>query len=267
MSDQPATEQRVTVERDGAVLLIGLNRPAKRNAFDLEAIEQLAQAYARLGEDDDLRVGVLHAHGDHFSAGIDLRQLAPLLRESGPELLAGSGPYDPLGIWKPPVPKPVVMAVNGIAFTLSIELALACDVVVAADDVRFCQLEVARGIYPFEGGSFRAPLQLGWGNAMRFLLTAEEFGAEEALRIGLVQEVVPAGDHVDRARALARRIASRAPLAVRATLATARAARAAAETAAAEHTRRVLPELWRSDDATEGLASFVERRDAVFSGR
>lgn len=134
------------------------------------------------------------------------------------------------------------------------------------DDPGDLVLEVARGIYPFEGGSFRAP-QLGWGNAMRFLLTAEEFGAEEALRIGLVQEVVPAGDHLDRAYELAQTIATRAPLAVRATLATARAARAAAETAAAEHTRRVLPELWRSDDAAEGLASFVERRDADFSGR
>ena len=109
------------------------------------------------------------------------------------------------------MPKPVVLAVNGIAYTLSIELALAADIVVAADDVRFRQLEIGRGILPFGGATFRAPAQLGWGNAMRFLLTAEEFGAAEALRIGLVQEVVPAGSHLQRARELARLIARQAP--------------------------------------------------------
>jgi enoyl-CoA hydratase/carnithine racemase len=123
------------------------------------------------------------------------------------------------------VPKPVVMAVNGIAFTLSIELALAADIVIAADDVRFRQLEIGRGIMPFGGATFRAPAQLGWGNAMRFLLTAEEFGAAEALRIGLVQEVVPAGAHVQRAVDLAHLIAQQAPLGVQATLASARRTR------------------------------------------
>src|SRR4029079_13137946 len=130
---------------------------------------------------------------------------------------------------------PVVLAVNGIAFTLSIELALAADIVVAADTVRFRQLEIARGILPFGGATFRAPAKLGWGNAMRFLLTAEEFGATEALRIGLVQEVVPAGQHVDRARALAQLIARQAPLGVQATLANARLAHDQGDAAALAH--------------------------------
>src|ERR1700747_3219585 len=109
---------------------------------------------------------------------------------SAPRGLRGAHRFDPFGVWGDPVPKPVVMAVSGIAFTLSIELALAADIVIAADDVRFRQLEIGRGIVPFGGATFRAPAQLGWGNAMRFLLTAEEFGAAEALRIGLVQELV-----------------------------------------------------------------------------
>ena len=142
---------------------------------------------------------------------------------NGPQVLCGSHRFDPFGIWRDPVPKPVVMAVNGIAFTLSIELALAADIVIAADDVRFRQLEIGRGIMPFGGATFRAPAQLGWGNAMRFLLTAEEYGAAEALRIGLVQEVVPAGAHVQRAADLAHLIAQQAPLGVQATLASARA--------------------------------------------
>ena len=132
--------------------------------------------------------------------------------------MAGAHRFDPFGVWRDPVPKPVVMAVNGIAFTLSIELALAADIVIAADDVRFAQLEIGRGIMPFGGATFRAPAQLGWGNSMRFLLTAEEFGAAEALRIGLVQEVVPAGSHIRRATEMAHLVARQAPLGVQATL-------------------------------------------------
>lgn len=265
MKEEPGTT-RVTIEREEHVLLMGLNRAAKLNAFDRLMIDQLSQAYEILGDDDDLRVGVLYAQGGNFSAGLDLAELAPLLSEAGPQVLAGSGRYDPLGMWKPQVPKPVVMAVNGIALTLSIELALASDVVIAADDVRFRQLEVARGLFPFEGGAFRAPAQLGWGNAMAFLLTADEFDASEALRIGLVQEVVPAGEHVERARAIAHQIAERAPRGVRAVLSAARSARAAADEAGAKMTMEMLPSIWSSADAAEGLRSFVERRSATFSG-
>ena len=163
--------------------------------------------------------------------------------ESGPEALAGAGPYDPFGLWKPPVPKPVVMAVNGIAFTLSIELALASDIVIAADDVRFNQLEIGRGIMPFGGATLRAPVQLGWGNAMRF------------------------GTHVQRATEIAQRIAAQAPLGVQATLASARRARAAAEADAIEHLRGALPGILASEDAAEGIRSFLERRPGHFTGR
>lgn len=137
----------------------------------------------------------------------------------------------------------------------------------ASDDVRFCQLEIGRGILPFGGATFRAPTQLGWGNAMRFLLTAEEFGAEVALRIGLVQEVAPTGQHVSRAVQIARVVAKQAPLGVQGTLANARIARAAAEEAAVEHLRGLLPGILQSEDAREGVRSFVERRKGHFTGR
>jgi enoyl-CoA hydratase/carnithine racemase len=257
----------ITVERDGHVLLIGVNRPAKRNAFNLAALDALADAYETLATDDELRVGVLYAHGDHFSAGLDLAEVGPAVTEHGPAVLSGSHRFDPFGVWGDPVPKPVVMAVNGIAFTLSIELALAADIVVAAEDVRFRQLEVGRGIVPFGGATFRAPTQLGWGNAMRFLLTGEEFGAAEALRIGLVQEVVPTGTHVTRATELAQLIARQAPLGVQATLASARAGLGNGPAAARECLASLLPGIMRSEDAAEGLRSFVERREADFTGR
>jgi enoyl-CoA hydratase/carnithine racemase len=258
---------RITVELDGHVLLVGLNRPEKRNAFDLAMIDQLAAAYTRLAEDGDARVAVVYAHGDHFSAGLDLAEVGPAVAERGPGVLGGGSRYDPFGVWGEQVPKPVVVAVGGIAFTLSIELALAADIVVAADDVRFCQLEIGRGIVPFGGGTFRAPAQLGWGNAMRFLLTADEFGADEAYRIGLAQEVVPAGRQRARATEIARKIAEQAPLGVQGTLATARAARAAGERAAVDRLRELVPQILNSEDAAEGIRSFVERRKGKFTGR
>lgn len=262
----PVTSPAVTVEQDGHVLLIGVDRPAKRNAWNLAVIDEVSAAYQRLADDDELRVGVLFGHGEHFSAGLDLAEVGPHVAEHGPAALGGNG-IDPYGLWGDPVAKPVVLAVQGIAFTLSIELALAADVVVAAADVRFRQLEIARGILPFGGATMRAPAQLGWGNAMRWLLTAEEFGADEALRIGLVQEVVPPGTQVDRARDLAHVVAAQAPLGVRGTLANARVARDEGVDAARVHLSGLLAEVMASEDAAEGLASFVQRRAARFTGR
>jgi enoyl-CoA hydratase/carnithine racemase len=264
--ETPTMTSRVTVERDGAVLLIGVDRAAKRNAWDLQTISEVGAAYDRLAVDADVRAGVVYGHGDHFSAGLDLAEVLPAVQADGPAVLSGSGAHDPFGIWGPPVPKPVVMAVQGVAFTLSIELALASDIVVAAADVRFRQLEIGRGILPFGGATVRAAAQLGWGNAMRWLLTAEEFGAAEALRIGLVQEVVPAGQQLDRAVEIAQVIARQAPLGVQGTLANARVARQG-EAAAVEHLRSLLPALLTSEDAAEGVRSFVERREAEFTGR
>jgi enoyl-CoA hydratase len=103
----------VTVERDGHVLLIGVNRPAQRNAFDLAVIEALGAAYETLGTDQELRAGVLFGHGDHFSAGLDLAQVGPAVAQDGPGALGSSHRFDPFGVWRDPVPKPVVLAVNG----------------------------------------------------------------------------------------------------------------------------------------------------------
>ena len=262
VSDAP-----VLVERRGHVLMIGVNRAHKRNAWDLATIDAVGTAYERLGSDPDLRVGVVYAVGEHFSAGLDLAEVGPAVAAKGPAALSGGHLYDPFGVWAPPVPKPVVMAVQGITYTLSIELALASDIVVAASDVRFRQLEVGRGILPFGGATVRAQSSLGWGNAMAFLLTAEEFGADEALRIGLVQRVVPPGEQLAEALRIAELIAAQAPLAVQATLSNARTARAEGPEAAIAQLRGMLSGILASRDAAEGLRSFVERRPAQFEGR
>ena len=261
------TTERVTVEKRGHVLAIGINRTEKRNAFDMAMIDALAAAYEELGDDPEMRCGLLYAHGDHFSAGLDLAEVGPVVAEKGPGALAGWRKYDPFGVWAAQVPKPVVMAVAGIAFTVAIELALASDIVVAAEGVRFRQLEVGRGIMPFGGATLRAPTRMTCGNAMRFLLTGEEFGAAEALRIGLVQEVVPHGKHVERAAQIAELVAKQAPLGVQATLSNARVATTKGIAAATEHLKELLPPILASEDATEGVKSFLERREATFSGR
>jgi enoyl-CoA hydratase len=263
MTDSPL----VTVGRDGHVLLIGINRPEKRNAFNLAVIDQFAAAYETLADDPELRVAVVYAHGDHFSAGLDLAEVGPAVAQSGPGALGGDHRFDPFGMWGPAVPKPVVIALQGIAYTLSIELALASDIVVAAQDVRFRQLEIGRGIMPFGGATIRAPKRLGWGNAMKFLLTAETFGADEAHHIGLVQEVVPTGTQKDRAVEIAQVIAAQAPLGVQATLANARIAVTGGDEAAKGHLVESLEVIMHSEDAQEGVMSFVERREARFTGR
>jgi len=259
-------ETAVTVERRGHVLLMGLNRPSKRNAFNLAMIDQLAAAYYELEADDDIRCGVLFAHGDHFTGGLDLAEVGPRVLDGGLDF-STPGRRDPWrkdGVWT----TPVVAAVQGWVMTLAIELLLASDIRIAASDARFAQLEIRRGIYPFAGATIRLPRDAGWGNAMRWLLTGEEYGAAEALRIGLVQEVVEPGMQVDRAVELAQMIATKAaPLGVRATIASAHRARKEGEAAAFARLEADVVELFKSDDGREGMTSFIERREGRFTGR
>jgi enoyl-CoA hydratase/carnithine racemase len=255
---------RVSLERRGHVLLVGLDRAAKRNAFDLPMWADLCRAYALLDTDDELRVSVLHAHGDHFTGGLDLPQWSGVFSSGRWDIPEG---LDPIGNTGPRVRKPVVCAVQGICLTIGIELLLATDVRVAADSARFAQIEIKRGIYPVGGATLRFPREVGWANAMRWLLTGDEFDAREAHRIGLVQEVVPHGQQLERAIAIAEVIAAQAPLGVYATLASSRIALPASEDEAA---KRLLPDLqpiMRTADVQEGLRAFMERRPGRFTGK
>ena len=255
----------ITTERRGHVLLIGLNRVAKRNAFDPAMFNELSTAYGSYESNPELRCAVVFAHGPHFTGGIDLAQFAPLF-ERGDPFTGSAGQVDPMGI-RSRLSKPLVMAVHGITFTIGIEMLLAADIRIAANDARFAQLEIARGLYPLGGATFRLVREAGWGNAMRYLLTADEFGAAEALKMGLVQEVTEPGHQLDRAVAIAERIATHAPLAVQATIRSARLAIEKGEATAAARIHEDMPAILASDDFREGLASFRERRAANFSGK
>jgi enoyl-CoA hydratase/carnithine racemase len=254
----------IRTQAHGHVFHIGFDRPQKLNAFDTDMLRALGDAYTRYEEDASLRCAVVFAHGKDFTAGLDLANVASRVA-SGEPLWPAAG-VDPWGLEGRTRTKPVVVAMHGRVFTLGIELALASDVRLCSDDATFAQLEIARGIFPFGGATFRAPAQLGWGNAMRFLLTAEPFGAQEALRIGLVQEVTTREALLDRATAIAERIAAQAPLGVRATLASARLAQRDGEQVAGRALRSEIVRLMASDDAREGLQSFLERRAGRFTG-
>lgn len=256
---------RITTETREHVLLIGLDRPDKRNAFDLAMLRELAQAFTRYEDDPALRCAVLFGHGEHFTAGLDLAEVGPAVASGQPLFPADA--VDPLGLHGRARSKPLVIALQGWCLTIGIELALASDIRVAARNTRFGQIEIKRGIFPFGGATLRMPQQLGWGNAMRYLLTGDTFDAAEALRIGLVQEVSEEGQHLERAAAIAATIARQAPLGVQATLRSSRVALTHGEAAALAPMMDEVRTIMASDDAREGLLSFVERRDARFTGR
>ncbi|MBM3567119.1 MAG: crotonase/enoyl-CoA hydratase family protein [Alphaproteobacteria bacterium] len=260
----PPPEGRVTVEADGHVLLIGLDRPAKLNGITPEMLTQLAAAYTRLERERDLRAGVLFAHGRNFTAGIELPRFAALMRAG--EARFDPALVDPLGVRGAARTKPLVVGVRGICFTIGIELMLAGDIVVAGHDSRFAQIEVKRGIMPTGGATFRMVERAGWGNAQRWLLTGDEFGADEARRIGFVQEIVPPDQVLARCRELAATIARQAPLAVQASLASSRRFVEEGPAAAIGEFVQVQSRLARSEDAAEGVRSFVERREGRFQG-
>ena len=262
-----ATDGRIDHQVQGPVLQITINRPAKRNGFTPAMFAQLAKAYSLLDDSPDLRVGVLCAAGEHFTAGLDLPSFAGLMQRG--EHAAALGDVDPVNLGTQGFrrrQKPLVVAVKGITYTLGIELMLAADIVVAADNCRFSQLEVKRGIMATGGATLRMAERAGMGNAMLHLLTGDEFDATEALRLHFVQMVVPAGSELAEAMRIAHLIAEQAPLAVVATRLSVLQAIEEGPMAAMAGFDSTQQRLANSADAAEGVQSFIEKRPPKFTG-
>jgi enoyl-CoA hydratase len=256
----------VSREKRGSIYLIGLDRPEKYNGLTPRMMAELIDAFGELERDPDLRVGVVFGHGKHFTAGLDLPKWVDGMKTGGRDRTETTERPDPFGLARK-CRKPVVCAVHGITYTAGIEFMLACDIAIAADDCRFSQLEPKRGIMATGGATFRFVERGGWGNAMYHLLVIDEFDAKEAHRVGLVQEVVPAGTQLDRALELAGKIAGLAPLAIQATKESARVYAEQGEKAAIATYSAVQQRLSNSEDAAEGVRSFIERREPKFTGR
>lgn len=259
-------EPLVIESTTGHIRHLQLNRAEKMNAANRQMLSELSLAYAEADHDDNIRVVVVSAAGEHFTAGLDLADVLGTAHESGLQLTPAGG-LDPWGITTEPISKPVVIAVQGTCLTLGVELILASELSVADETTIFGQLEVTRGIMPFGGATTRFPARVGWANASRYLLTGETFNAEEALRLGLINEVVPRGTQVQRAMELASLIADQAPLAVQATLRNARMARAAIEKEALGSLPQELAGLLTSEDFRAGVASFATRSKPEFTGK
>ena len=247
------------------MMLIGLDRVAKRNAFDSHMIEDLSLALTEYENNPELRCAVIFAHGDHFTAGLDLVELQPKIPQG--IFNFGESQINPWGVGGRRRTKPVVVAVQGICYTAGVELMLNADVVIASENTVFGQLEVLRGIMPFGGATVRFVQAAGWQKAMPYLLTGKTFNSKTADQLNLVSEIVENGKQLQRAIEIAKEICIAAPLAVQALLASASEAVTQGQTFAFQNMDSYLKPLFVSEDAQEGVRAMLERRLPQFKGQ
>lgn len=246
-------------ETRGQVLVLTLNRPEAKNAFNAELSVALSDALDRFDEDPALRVAVLTGAGGSFSAGMDLKALLKGEQSATPK----RGGF---GIMSLPPTKPIIAAIEGYAVAGGMELALCCDLIVATEASKLGLPEVKRGLVAVGGGLFRLPARLPYHVVMELALTGDLVPAQRMLELGLVSRVVPAGEALNAALELAERIATNAPLAVQATKQILRSARDWSEAEAWTEQRKIAKVALKSEDAKEGARAFAEKRPPVWRG-
>ena len=260
MSDEPL----VIVERDEArrVALVRINRPQQLNALNATVMDQLCGALEELDRDDAIRAIVVTGSDRAFAAGADIGEMAT------------ASPVDMLRTnriaqWDRVrrIGKPVIAAVAGWCLGGGCELAMALDLIVAAESAKFGQPEINIGVIPGAGGTQRLTRAIGKSAAMEMILTGEPIDAREAHRLGLVARVVPNELVIEDALALASKIATKAPLALRLAKEAVNAAFETDLTQGLAHERRLFYLLFASEDQKEGMAAFMEKRDPDFTGR
>ncbi|HEX3462847.1 MAG TPA: enoyl-CoA hydratase-related protein [Candidatus Elarobacter sp.] len=258
--------ETITVEREGAVATVTLNRPNVLNALNLRMLDELSQAFAELDGDDAVRAVIVTGAGAKaFAAGADIGELNALPNARAGEAQSRKGQALTRAIERMRVP--VIAAINGFALGGGCELAMACDVRVASENAKFGQPEVNLGILPGYGGTQRMTQLIGEGTAMYLCLTGEMIDAAEALRVGLVQKVVPLDGLLAEARRIAEVIAGKAPLAIAATK------RAIVDGASLDLDDALALEALlfgqavTTEDFAEGSRAFLDKRKAQFTGR
>ncbi|HEX8674687.1 MAG TPA: enoyl-CoA hydratase-related protein [Longimicrobium sp.] len=256
--------ETVRIERDGAVAILTVDRPEKRNALNVAVRRELIAALDELRDDAEVRVLVLTGAGEKaFVAGADIGEFAERTPLEQRAVMTGRRVFDEIAAY----PKPVIAMINGFALGGGCELALACDLRIAADTAKLGQPEINLGIIPGGGGTQRLPRVVGTGQAMRLVLTGEIVDAAEALRIGLVDLVRPAAELRERTLELARGMAAKSPVALQMAKSAVRAAAEMPMAAGLAYETELFATCFASDDKREGVAAFLEKRPASFTGR
>jgi len=250
----------VHVEQRGATLIITIDRPQQRNAINRATSQAIADALDRLDAEPQVRAGILTGRAGNFCAGMDLKAFVAGERAE----LEGRGFG---GLTERPPAKPLIAAVEGFALAGGCELALACDLIVAAENAQFGLPEVKRGLVAGSGGLVRLPQRIPAAIALEYALTGNRMTAIDAHRWGMVNRLTPEGQAIDGALALAASIAANAPLAVKMTKRIMREAREWPHADVWELQRPLADSIIQSEDAREGALAFTEKRDPVWRGR
>jgi len=266
------SEPTVLVEQEGYLLIVTLNRPAKKNAVDCESLCRLYDAWVRLDEEPGLRVGILTGKGDTFCAGMDLAEIGRLRKGVAENEWMERVMKDPaiiyggwLKTYRPT--KPVILAAEGFARAGGTEILQGTDIRVAGESAMFGVTEVQRGLFPMAGSAVRLRRQIGYAVAAEMLLAGEDLPARRAFELGLVNHVVPDGQALAKAREVAERIAANGPLAVKAILATLRETETLPEDEAFAIEQKYGIAVMSSEDAAEGPRAFLEKRSPHFRGK
>mgnify|MGYP001300011867 FL=1 len=254
--------ENVIVEKDGAVGIVTLNRPQALNALSYALVKDLSLAMLELDQDSDIRVIIVTGGEKVFAAGADIKEMA----ERGPfdeRILERLAYRDKINR----ITKPVIAAVNGFALGGGCELAMSCDIIVAAENARFGQPEVNLGIIPGSGGTQRLTHLLGKHRAMELVLTGDMLSAADAERLGLVNRVVPGELCLEEAKNIAKKIAAKPPLAIKAAKEAVLKSANSGLDEGLEFERKSFYLLFASEDRTEGMKAFLEKRKPEFTGK
>jgi len=253
-------------KKEGRIAIFTLNRPEARNAHNLALHRAMHEAMMDFRGDPELWVGIITGAGTVFSAGADIKELFPYWREHKAERwavpLTPEHGIEALELWKP-----LIAAINGPALAGGMELALACDIRIATENARFGQPEVRVGVLPAGGATWRLPRTIPWCKAAELILAGKIIDAQEAYRLGLVNEIVPLEQLMPKAREWAEAICECAPLAVRAAKEAMVRSAAISEEENARLEYSLFSYLLDTEDLTEGRAAFIEKRKPVWKGK
>jgi enoyl-CoA hydratase len=256
--------KNLLVENAGGIAVVTIQRPTALNALNLATLSELDAAFAALSSDKSIRVVIVTGSGAKaFVAGADITEMQAM---SPAEARSFAKLGQRVFACLEQLPQPVIAAVNGFALGGGCELAMACDIRVAAENAKFGQPEVGLGITPGFGGTQRLPRLVGEGRAKELLFTADVIDAAEALRIGLVNKVVPVGQALEAATAMAKKIMTRSPVAVAYSKTAVREGQNASFDSAVAYEAEVFGLCFADAEQREGMTAFVEKRAPAFAG-